>query len=100
VRAESAEFATSREEIEEEYRRRVQEYKKKHGRSAGKAGGSTEAAAADAVKEADSVAKIQCQATGVSEMSAKDDMEGQVRGRLVGHAQYRAENSQKLEGRL
>lgn len=58
----------------------MREYKKKHGRSAGKAGGSTETAAADAVMEADSVAKIQRQATGASEMSPKDDVEGQVRG--------------------
>lgn len=79
MRAESAEFATSREEIEEEYRRRVREYKKKHGRSSGKADGRAEAAAADAVKDADSVAKIQRQPTGASEMSAKDDVEGQVR---------------------
>lgn len=84
--AESAEFATSREEIEEDYRRRLREYKRKHRRAAAKAGTATAtataadaAAAQEATKDVDSVAKIQRQPTGVSEMSSKDDVEGQVR---------------------
>lgn len=71
--AESAEFATSRDEIEEDYRRRLREYKKRHSRS-------KQAADTASVEGAHSVAKIKWQPTGNSDMamSVKDDVEGQV----------------------
>lgn len=75
--AESAEFATSRDEIEEDYRRRLRDYKKRHSRS--KQAGDTAS-----VEGADSVAKIKRQPTGNSDMamSVKDDVEGQVSGEI------------------
>lgn len=87
--AESAEFATSREEIEAEYRKKLREYKRRHSTKKATGNNSTAAAAAAAaaadveqVKDVDSVAKIQRQQSDAT--SLKDDIEGQV-GALCAH---------------
>jgi hypothetical protein len=71
--AESTEFATSREEIEEDYRKKLREYKRRHRKdklAALNMPTATPAATADGVKDADSVAKIQRQQSDVE--SVKD----------------------------
>jgi hypothetical protein len=79
--AESAEFATSRDEIEADYRKKLREYKRRHpskkaGAAAAAAATSTStattAAGAEQLKDADSVAKIQ------RTQSDATDIEGQV----------------------
>lgn len=70
---ESTEFATSREEIEEDYRKKLREYKRRHRKdklAALNMPTATPAATADGVKDADSVAKIQRQQSDVE--SVKD----------------------------
>lgn len=90
--AESAEFATSREEIEADYRKKLREYKRRHSTKKATGNSSTAAAAAAAaagaadveqVKDADSVAKIQRQPSDATSLK-EADIEGQV-GALCAH---------------
>jgi hypothetical protein len=86
VPTESAEFATSRDEIEEEYRRKLRAYKKRHAhsknpppapvRSDAVMGVSAEGDTDASNKDVGSVAKLQRHDTAASEMT---DVESQVR---------------------